>query len=293
MFDFILKILFIFLWASAFVAAKLGLSDAGPFSMLAVRFIIVSFLFALIVLIFKAKWPKITDIPNIIVVGILLHGFYLGGVFFAISKGTSAGLSSLVVSIHPILTCFLAVILIKESITIEKWIGIFLGFFGMIIVIWPRLGGELPLIGFISCCVALTAISFGTVIQKRYLEHMEILGGNTIQAISAAIFFALGVCYFWPNMIGFIAEKIPLSGALGMSIVGAMGMFSTSIFQPIIGGWIDSSTAQMEARGLSGADLDLAAGQATLTTMISFPGILIILFTILLFWQKKAKTVSL
>ena len=193
MFDFILKFLFIFLWASAFVAAKLGLSDAGPFSMLAVRFIIVSFLFALIVLIFKAKWPKITDIPNIIVVGILLHGFYLGGVFFAISKGTSAGLSSLVVSIHPILTCFLAVILIKESITIEKWIGIFLGFFGMIIVIWPRLGGELPLIGFISCCVALTAISFGTVIQKRYLEHMEILGGNTIQAISAAIFFALAL----------------------------------------------------------------------------------------------------
>ena len=107
----------------------------------------------------------------------------------------------------------------------------------------------------------------------------------------AAIFFALGVCYFWPNMIGFIAEKIPLSGALGMSIVGAMGMFSTSIFQPIIGGWIDSSTAQMEAQGFSGAELDLAAGQATLTTMISFPTILILLFTILLFWQKKVNTV--
>jgi MFS family permease len=106
----------------------------------------------------------------------------------------------------------------------------------------------------------------------------------------AAVFFALGVCYFWPNMIGFIAEKIPLSGALGMSIIGAMGMFSTSIFQPIIGGWIDSSTVQMEAQGLSGAALDLAAGQATLTTMISFPAILIVLFTILLFWQKKAKT---
>jgi hypothetical protein len=92
-------------------------------------------------------------------------------------------------------------------------------------------------------------------------------------------------------MIGFIAEKIPLSGALGMSIIGAMGMFSTSIFQPIIGGWIDSSTAQMEAEGLSGTALELASGQATLTTMISFPGILIILFTILYFWQKKLKAV--
>ena len=115
MLDFILKILFIFLWASAFVAAKLGLNDAGPFSMLAIRFFIVSFIFASIVIIFKTKWPKIKDIPNIIFVGVLLHGFYLGGVFFAISKGTSAGLSSLVVSIHPILTCFLAVILVKEK----------------------------------------------------------------------------------------------------------------------------------------------------------------------------------
>ena len=175
MLDFILKILFIFLWASAFVAAKLGLNDAGPFSMLAIRFFIVSFIFASIVIIFKTKWPKIKDIPNIIFVGVLLHGFYLGGVFFAISKGTSAGLSSLIVSVHPILTCFLAVILVKEKITIEKWIGIFLGFFGMIIVIWPRLGWELPFIGFLSCCIALTAISFGTVIQKRYLEHMEFL----------------------------------------------------------------------------------------------------------------------
>jgi hypothetical protein len=105
----------------------------------------------------------------------------------------------------------------------------------------------------------------------------------------AAIFFALGVCYFWPNMIGFVAEKIPLSGALGMSIVGGMGMFSSSIFQTIIGGWIDSSTAEQAALGLTGTSLDLAAGQQTLTNMVSFPVILIVLFTILYFWQRNTK----
>lgn len=108
----------------------------------------------------------------------------------------------------------------------------------------------------------------------------------------AAIFFALGVCYFWPNMIGFVAEKIPASGALGMSIVGGMGMFSTSIFQPIIGGWIDNSTVEQAANGLTGTALDLAAGQQTLTYMISFPGVLIVLFTILYFWQRNLKPVS-
>jgi MFS family permease len=105
----------------------------------------------------------------------------------------------------------------------------------------------------------------------------------------AAFTFAVGVCYFWPNMIGFVAEKIPLSGAIGMSIIGAVGMFSTSIFQAIIGGWIDSSTAEQAANGLTGTALELAAGQQTLTYMISFPGILIVLFTILYFWQRKAK----
>lgn len=109
-------------------------------------------------------------------------------------------------------------------------------------------------------------------------------------AYVAAIFFALGVAYFWPNMIGFIADKIPASGALGMSIIGAVGMFSTSIFQPIIGRWIDSDKTAAAATGLTGDELELAAGQATLGTMVLFPGILIVLFTILFFWVKKIKT---
>ncbi len=108
-------------------------------------------------------------------------------------------------------------------------------------------------------------------------------------AYVSAVIFALGVCYFWPNMIGFVAEKIPKSGALGMSIVGAFGMFSTSIFQPIIGGWIDGANEKAAASGLTGDALELAAGQATLQTMITFPAILIVLFTILLFWVRQIK----
>lgn len=106
-------------------------------------------------------------------------------------------------------------------------------------------------------------------------------------AYVAAVFFAMGVCYFWPNMIGFIAEKIPLSGAIGMSVVGAFGMFSTSIWQPIIGGWIDSAKEKAAASGATGDALELAAGQETLQTMMTFPIILIVLFTVLYFWARK------
>jgi MFS family permease len=144
---------------------------------------------------------------------------------------------------------------------------------------------------------------FGGDIVHKFDQTGVLLGSAVLAAIGiflfstqtgsmvyvAAIFFALGICYFWPNMIGFVAEKIPASGALGMSIIGGMGMFSSSIFQPIIGGWIDSSTAEQATKGLTGTALDLAAGQQTLTYMIGFPGILIILFTILYFWQRKLK----
>jgi MFS family permease len=109
-------------------------------------------------------------------------------------------------------------------------------------------------------------------------------------AYVAAIFFALGIAYFWPNMIGFIADKIPNSGALGMSIIGAVGMFSTSIFQPIIGKWIDNDKADAAAAGLTGDELELVAGQETLGTMVSFPAILIVLFIILYIWVKNRKT---
>jgi MFS family permease len=106
-------------------------------------------------------------------------------------------------------------------------------------------------------------------------------------AYVAAVIFGMGVCYFWPNMIGFTAQKMPLTGAIGMSVVGAFGMLSTSIFQPIIGGWIDSASEKAASMGLAGDALELAAGQATLKTMITFPVILIVLFTILFFWMRS------
>lgn len=107
---------------------------------------------------------------------------------------------------------------------------------------------------------------FGGEIVHRFDQTGVLLGSAVLATIGiylfststgsmtyvAAIFFALGVAYFWPNMVGFIAEKVPLSGALGMSIIGGIGMFSTSVFQPIIGRWIDSDVAaKTAANGLT------------------------------------------
>ena len=108
----------------------------------------------------------------------------------------------------------------------------------------------------------------------------------------AAVFYALGICYFWPNMLGFVGQYLPETGALGLSIMGGIGMFSSSIFQPIIGGWIKGNKAAAEAGGLAGDAADLAAGQATLTNMLVFPGILIVAFAILYFITSRKKVAT-
>lgn len=108
----------------------------------------------------------------------------------------------------------------------------------------------------------------------------------------AAVIYALGICYFWPVMIGSVAHRVPKSSALGMSIVGGVGMFSTAIFQPIIGSWIDSARAKGTAAGLTGDALELATGQDALMKMLAFPAILIVAFTIFFFWQKNTKKIT-
>jgi MFS transporter, putative metabolite:H+ symporter len=111
-------------------------------------------------------------------------------------------------------------------------------------------------------------------------------------AYVAALCFAFGVALFWPTMLGFVAEKLPQTGAFGLSIVGGVGMFSTSIFQPIIGGWLDSEKAVAAAQGLTGDIAELTAGQATLDNIAVFPAILIVAFAGLYFYMRKQKSVS-
>ena len=103
----------------------------------------------------------------------------------------------------------------------------------------------------------------------------------------AAIVFALGITYFWPTMIGFTGEYLPKTGALGMSLVGGAGMFSMSIWNPVIGGWLDKAALAGEAAGLTGAEAEVAAGREVLSTMGIIPAILIALFAVLWFWVGR------
>ncbi|HSC68848.1 MAG TPA: MFS transporter [Cellvibrio sp.] len=104
--------------------------------------------------------------------------------------------------------------------------------------------------------------------------------------VSAAV-FALGVTYFWPTMIGFTSEYMAKTGALGMSLMGGAGMFSVSVWNPVIGGWLDDAKKDAVANGATGEAIELIAGQATLLNLAMIPGVLIIAFGVLFVLRKR------
>lgn len=106
-------------------------------------------------------------------------------------------------------------------------------------------------------------------------------------AFGAAFVFAVGVCFYWPTMLGFVSEYLPKTGALGISLMGGAGMFSTSLFIPVVGGWFDKFKATAVAGGASAADADHIAGSQTLMKVVILPAILIVVFSVIYIVRRK------
>lgn len=132
-------------------------------------------------------------------------------------------------------------------------------------------------------------VLFGSsIIAAIGLYMMSISTGPMVYV--SAILFAVGVMYFWPTMIGATAEYVPETGALGLSFMGGVGMFAVSLWQPVIGSWIDSARTQAIADGVAEDAVELAAGQAALANIAIFPIVLVVAFGILFFYMRNKET---
>ena len=144
----------------------------------------------------KNKCISFKAISNAFISGLLFHGLYLGGVFFALSKGISATLIALIVSLQPILTSFLAKIYLNETLTKFQWLGILLGFSGAIIIITSDLINGLTAVAFFAGIVGLVSSSLGIIWQKKVGSDLSLSGNNFLQALSASIFHLfLALCF--------------------------------------------------------------------------------------------------
>ena len=195
-----LPIIFVILWSSAFITTKPIVDNSDPFTALCFRFLIVSFGFFLFSFFSNSKiLNKSKNFLHSIGTGILFHGFYLGGVFYSISIGLPTGIAALIVTLQPVLTNALAGPLLNEKITLNRWLGVILGFVGASLVIGFDIGKTLPTVGIMSAFISLFAVTAATLWQKKISTNLSLPVSNMYQA--------LGGCAFHLFIIFFLVER--------------------------------------------------------------------------------------
>jgi len=197
-------LIFIILWASAFVTSKAIVNDSTPFAALSFRFGLVSLGFFIFCVFTNSKIIlSFNDFIKASIIGICFHGLYLGGVFYAISENLSVGITAIIVSLQPILTAIFAGPFLKEVVTWKQWAGIMLGFFGTLLVIGMDIGESIPIIGLIASLIGLTAITSGTLLQRKIGGNIPLATSNLYQAFSAFIFLLMITFLFEKSFINF------------------------------------------------------------------------------------------
>ena len=184
--------LFVLLWSTGFTGIRYGIPYAPPFTFIAIRMAIASVLLALISLAITKRFTR--DLPTIgksVLVGMTIHGAYLGGCFYGVKQGMPAGITALICSLQPVLVSVFSSIFFQEKLSPRKWLGLGLGLAGLVLVIAPKLqsSGEqgLPTAGVIAVFIALLGGTSGTLLQKKFGSRVEVLSGTSWQYVATGI----------------------------------------------------------------------------------------------------------
>jgi drug/metabolite transporter (DMT)-like permease len=189
-FDTFLAWYFVSVWGSGFVATKIGLQYAAPFTFLSLRFAFGFVCLIAVALVVKPAWPKSAkETGHILVAGLLMHAVNLGGSHYAQYLGMSAGISALVLSVQPLLTAMFASRFMGDTLRPRQWLGIALGLAGVTLVVWHKI--DIRAIGagsLIAGGIALTGITSGTLYQRVFCPHVDLNSAALLQfGISLAV----------------------------------------------------------------------------------------------------------
>jgi drug/metabolite transporter (DMT)-like permease len=180
--------LFVVLWSTGFIGARLGLPHVEALTFLLIRYAAVLVLMTLVALATRAPWPPTrADWFHMGVAGLLIHGVYLGGVFIAIGMGLPAGVASLIVGLQPLLTAVGAGWLLGEVVLGRQWLGLFLGLAGVALVVAGKLGAGFSAVALVPVFVALLGITCGTLYQKRYCRALDWRTSSIAQFVPTAL----------------------------------------------------------------------------------------------------------
>lgn len=185
---------FVVLWATGFIGARYAMPWAEPFTFLAARFVIAALLLAGLMLVLGSKRATRAEALHATVAGILMHGVYLGAVFWAIHRGMPAGLSALIVGLQPLITAVLAGKFLGEAILPRHCAGLAVGLIGVVIVLWPKLGalgGGVTPETLTASLVSVLGMSAGTIWQKRYASGGDLVAATMWQYVGGGALMIL------------------------------------------------------------------------------------------------------
>ncbi|BEP41434.1 DMT family transporter [Variovorax sp. V15] len=180
---------FVLIWSTGFIVARYGMPYAPPLKFLAVRFALSLACFAAWVALARVEWPKQrAQWAHLAVTGILMQAGYLGGVWAAVREGMGAGLVALLVGIQPVLTA-VWLSFTGGRITGRQWVGLGLGFAGLVLVVLRKLGqgGEVSVETMSLALMALLSITAGTLYQKRFVAPCDVRSASAVQMAAAVL----------------------------------------------------------------------------------------------------------
>lgn len=215
---------FIVVWSSGYLASKVALAHAAPFTVLVLRFAIAALVFAALATVARATWPPARALAHSAVTGLLTLALQFGALYTGMALGASAGIAALVIGAMPIGVSLIAT-LTGESLTRRQWLGLALGFGGVLLVVADRIDpNALTPAAFIALLVALVGISAGTVYQKRYATSIDLRIGLGVQHAVAALVLLPFAAYEGFHHDGSTAFALSLGWLVVGNSLGGFGL---------------------------------------------------------------------
>ncbi len=178
---------FVSVWGSGFIATKIGLLHAAPFTFLSLRFAFGILCLIPIVIIYRPRWPASQpEFGHVVIAGLLMHAVHLGGSHYTQYLGMSAGITALLLSAQPLLTAFIAARWMGEALAPRQWLGILVGLAGVTLVVWHKVDIREATAGsLIAVTISLAGVTAGTLYQRAFCPLADLRSASLIQFIAA------------------------------------------------------------------------------------------------------------
>lgn len=212
------------MWGSGFVATKIGIAHAPPFTFLSLRFAFGLACLVPIALVTRPRWPRTAaDLKHVVVAGLLMHAVHLGGSHYTQYLGMSAGITAVLLSIQPLITAMIASRWMNESLTARQWAGIAVGLLGVALVVWHKIDVREATVGsLVAVTVALCGVTAGTLYQRAFCPLVDLRAAAVIQfactlvVLAPLAWFVEGAPVMWSwSLAGAIVFLV-----IGVTILG-------------------------------------------------------------------------